>query len=215
MYHYIVLGYCRKTLSKRCTNATFSILLDCPNAKAYSRRKLQICKHQTVYTYVGIHTVCTTICDSCTISRYDGFVLHKSGKWQIGFHSILNDAKYSSIARKYWKTKNRNICMSMWKYTVFSIWLIVSGKKQASVHCIPAALLVFEWITQQKHDQKRSAQAGSSVRHTPTLFFCHQTSAYLSSIYVNHYIIYLYIYIHIYIYTYIHVHECDIVFPNS
>lgn len=90
----------RKPLSKRCTHATFSILLDCPNAKAYSRRKLQICKHQTVYKYVGVHTVCTTICDSCTISRYDGFVLHKSGKWQIGFHSILNDAKYSSIARK-------------------------------------------------------------------------------------------------------------------
>lgn len=96
-YHYIILEDFRKPLSKRCTNATFSILLDCPNAKAYSRRKRQICKHQTVYTYVGIHTVCTTICDSCTISRYDGIVLHKSRKWQIGFHSILKDAKYSSI----------------------------------------------------------------------------------------------------------------------
>ena len=178
---------------------TFSILLDCPNAKAYSRRKLQICKHQTVYTYVGIHTVCTTICDSCTISRYDGFVLHKSGKWQIGFHSILNDAKYSSIARKYWKTKNRNICMSMWKYTVFSIWLIVSGKKQASVHCIPATLLVI-WMNHPTKTWSKALCTSRFIRktHPKHLFFCHQTSAYLSSIYVNHYII-----LSIYIYTYI------------
>lgn len=46
-YH-IILEHFRKPLLKRCTNATFSILLDCPNAKACSRRKRQICKHQTV-----------------------------------------------------------------------------------------------------------------------------------------------------------------------